>query len=189
MKKERCHPGYTHDPWACCQKEAPKRGRPKTDICYDCKKLIAIGKDALKRDADNEIGKYCMETSESNWVRYYGEFDMPHSVRDQLSKAMFSLAQSLSEDRPDIIRWEDPPPFLIEADGKSRHTWYSNVRVRRMARKVRDLVTALDAAIRAALVAVHKDGRERGGSALLRMASGEITLDDFDQRIENRTQR
>lgn len=209
-RERRAHKGYTKEPYECCGKEAGLGGRPKRQICQECRNLISEGKTArelrLQSVERNELGTYNWTQQHYAWPGYYGPWDFPHGsgAKDELTHAMFDLVNLLAPDAPkgtqavkayqprDRQGYESPIPWppVIERDGhhEDRYDWKKLVIMRP---EVRDAINRLNLAVRGALAAVYQEGKTRGGSILFGLASGETTMHDYEAAMltpEERTE-
>lgn len=152
-----------------------------------------------------------------NWTEHdygfpgYYEVPFPSSLnepdlQDNLRDAIYELVNAVSTPAPaDTPRWNpnkwkmgawsdgtkrrdhDPWPFMLSVKGNgSQWSWGAMVLI---APRVRAAIDAVDQAIRAALVGVYQEGKERGSSALLQMAGGEMSMTDFEEAIKPRKER
>lgn len=149
------------------------------------------------------------------WPRYYGDYDFAHDkkrdIQDTLNNAMYALVNAASEpappgtpDRSPIIDKEQterhkgkgwgksyvPWPYLLSYGKKNNNdnNWSFDCLVL-MPAIVRDAIDALDQAIRAALTSAYLRGKQDGGSILLGLAKGNMTLDDYNDSLLTREER
>lgn len=189
--KSRASRGHTHDPWPCCGSDAGEYGRPKGGICLACTALIKEGRAARQRLADEGLAVYKWTTAHYIDARFPG-FDESH---DRLTRAFFDLVNTITHPAPAdtprenpekwrMGRWSDgtrrreyePWPWLVL--GKGEWSWHTLVLAK--PSDVERLRT-LHAAILSALDAMYHEGKHRGSSALLSLASGEVGLQEFEQ--------
>lgn len=195
MTRERAGRGMTYEPWPCCGQEPEtsgwRRGRPKNEICDECRHLIGVGKQALERAGQNGRKSYLWTCIKHGWAQYYGsyqfqsEHDTGFDVGRRLADAMFELVESLWSVREKRAHGYIPPGSsvgpVIECSKQHRQPIEQGAVIVHMEQRVRDRVNELDAAIRTALESAYSEGRKRGRSTLLSMAAGDLSLSDFDE--------
>lgn len=104
MTRERAGSGMTFEPWPCCGREPEtggwRQGRPKNDICEECKHLIQVGKDALERAKQEERKPYLWTCIKHGWAQYCSRYQLESEleagfdVGRRLADAMFELVNS-----------------------------------------------------------------------------------------------
>lgn len=180
--KRRLPTGHTRGPWPCCGKECEEwPGRLKNRICDECKRLITIGKDAVRRHEAGSMEPYRWTGRHYAWTGYALGVSMAFDGRNRLQRAMWSLVSELAIDAHDErgMGAERGPVLDAQKDSYGRFEFSTRVK---MTPHLRGLLNDLDVAIRAALTDVHQAGIEQGRSALVQLADGKMTLDDFDRR-------
>ena len=182
--RPRASRGHTWDPWPCCGERPEATGRharPKGEICTECKRLIEIGRLAEKL-AKSDGGRTYKWVSEPHWYPgYYGPYDLSTSVRNRLRDAMFAAVNTTST----TVAWDTFSQQVNEFFLKTSRT---RVPYNHMTPPIivlanpaqRESLNALDDAIRGALEDAFAEGKRRGRSAVLQLASGEMSLKDFD---------
>lgn len=199
----RARPGCTHEPWPCCGTEADMFGRPRGTICGACRHLIAEGVAARERAAAEGLAVYRWTERSWSWPRFLGLGGLSTERHDQLSEAFHQLAARLTrpapadtprdspamgpayrdhrgETRQDPVPWPrlvEPPPGTPEYRQGS-WDWGCLVLAEPATREA---LQALYAAIGGALRDAHAGGLDRGRSALLQLAAGELSLSDFQR--------
>lgn len=203
-ERRRAFRGYTHDPFDCCGKEAGVHGRAKATICPDCKALIAEGKAARER-VPKGLTPRLWTSADYGWPRFYGTgADLPSDAHDALAKAFWRLANLITVPapadtepfspelgEPDYRTGERrnlPWPRLLTVKGQSHDSW-SWAKMILVDPDTADTLDALHRAITDALSVVWDRGKERGGSALHGLASGEMSLSDFDDTLAPEAER
>ena len=182
----RASPGCTHDPWPCCQKPASEYGgRPKNTICNECKALINTGRDAIARAQNTGDEVYSWALEPHWWSQYYGPYEFSYGGGDtRLANAMYALVTALATPVHGKIDYRRRVPRVLEGgieDIWKRH-WEGQAPFQ-MKAATRDHLNELDSAIRAALEDTYAEGKNRGRSALLQLATGELSIMDFDKTV------
>lgn len=201
-ERRRCRPGYTHEPYDCCGKDGGTYGRPKGQICQDCRNLIEHGKAAQAQacaamDAGT-MGVFRWSERSYAWPRFYGSgADIPGQAHDRLGDAFWEAvnvvtmpAPATTPDtsdqpaaNPSWVGQKEAWPWLIEAKGTRRSWSESDWRVLRIADPaVREAMNSLHGAIMVALGAAYQAGKAKGSSILQQLASGELSLADFEDQ-------
>ena len=202
-EKRRCSPGYTHDPYPCCGTDGGPYGRQKNCICRDCSALIEEGKRA--RGLLNAAAPEVRTWTERDWgfPGYYGDWEWPHALHHggldlhhNLRAAIFKMVNAVVQPAPgdtpssvptkkstDYTPW---PNFLSQKENGTCYDWRILVTV---DPSVRAAIDAVDQAIRAALGGVYLEGKERGSASLLQLATGEMSMTDFEEAIKPRKER
>jgi hypothetical protein len=204
-ERRRAGRGNTHEPFECCGKEAGPYGRPKATLCQECADLIREGKAARAR-VPQDLVPYAWTSVDYGWPAFYGTgAALDSDVHRRLTTAFWTLVNAVTVpapgDTPDLDpehlgepdrrtgeRRPLPWPRILSVKGHSHDSWswYRLI----LARP--DVQAALDAvhqAILAALSAAWDKGKERGGSALHGLASGEISLTDFEDTLKPEAER
>lgn len=194
--KRRAAAGNTHDPWPCCQAEVGIYGRPKGTICRDCRSLIDEGK-AARNAIGPDLTPYTWTKVRHGWPRFYGSgARIPSQIHDVLGDSFFDLVQLITRPAPANTPWHPPGdvnegwPKVLSHEISRSDAWMPGWRCLILADpKAVAVLDALHWAILAALEAVYAEGKERGGSALFGLASGELSLNDFDETLNPRKDR
>lgn len=197
-ERRRASRGNTHEPFDCCGKPAGTYGRPKGEICRDCRALIDEGQAARKR-IDKGLVPFGWTSVNYGWPRFYGTgADLPSDVHEALAVAFWTLANRVTvpapADTPALSpelgkpsysgaqAYHLPWPNLLTDRGQSHDSWSWRTLV--LANPdVADGLDALHRAIRVALGAAYDRGRKTGGNALRRLAEGTLAISDFDDAI------
>ena len=98
---------------------------------------------------------------------------------------MYALVCHLGADQHDPYASNDGPVFDCADSDKGMGSVYAPAggrMVLKMDAKTRDLLNALDAEIRTSLASVYAEAKHRGRRSLLQLASGEMSLSDFEER-------
>lgn len=188
-RKTRCARGHTADPYECCGKKPESRyGRPKGKLCDDCAALIKEGK--LSRASL----KGTTLTPHRFWEVDYAYPYIHTQARDHgrsIATAMYRLASALTTPAPaDTPSWKKAPDY---AKRKSGDPWPSIVDAKKddndwsmivmFDPALRTLVNDLDATIRVALKAEYEEGKDDGRSVIRQLATGDMSLNDFDEAL------
>lgn len=195
--RRRASRGNTHDPYPCCGKDGGSWGREKNSICSDCKALIEEGKRArAKAEAERVSG----QLQPFNWCErdyaspgYYGLVQYREQKDDHqkaLQSAVFGLVAAVAvpktpttpaAENTDHKNWKDWPRLLdYKRKGGYTQDWQQVVL---LAPKTRDAINQLDKVIRAVLKENYVAGKARGLSILQGLASGDVTITDFDDAL------
>ena len=182
--RQRAGRGRTWDPWPCCGDE-PDQGRPKVGICRSCQELIDIGKATRKRQIDAGAETYKWVKEWHLWPRYYGDYSFgDYAMGERLERAMFDLVSRLTGPTSQEYIWSDRFVRLLDCHGT--HTRYEGAILVSVAKDVRNNLNALDATIREALTSSYAEGKKRGQGILTQLASGEMSMQDFNRQSERK---
>ena len=183
MTRERAQKGHTHDPWPCCGKESGyARGREKNTICPNCQKLIKLGKATLDRQTTARQEVYLWSRQPNWWPRYYGPYDFPdHVMRDRLGDAMYAVATLVSENA-EQSPWTKNLEHLLSCGERGSRYHYEGKKTVSIDPALRNALDELDNAIRAALEGVFSEGQTQGRSIMLQLASGKLSMDDYNKQ-------
>jgi hypothetical protein len=204
--KRRASRGCTHEPYPCCGAEPGAYGRPKGTICRDCESLIADGMAARAAAATaQEAGQrqvFRWTSQKHGWPRFYGagcQWPAGDGLDDALVDAFWQLVTLVADPAPADTPRDSPKYEMVArawSKGKERQylPWpmvlseggygsWSFEQLVLLPANVQQALDTLHQAIKAALGGVYQEGKERGGSALLRLASGELSLQDFDDTL------
>lgn len=184
----------TSKPCPGCGKEAPKSyhgrslpWRDEMEVCHDCKTLLEEARTRrkiLSEDTETVIIAVPKET----WTHWYPQFYMGlasgqdhEGTREELEMCLIRLIHAASElrlqreyARGDFNLWTPPLP-----DGLTRPQGTSEERI--MPRLVAEAIRDLYLAISEALKETNQLSLEEGSQLLLSLASGRLTMDDFNQ--------
>lgn len=194
-ERRRAYRGFTHEPYECCGKDPGPRGRPKRTICRECGQLIEDGK-ALRQQTSQQVasgdrGLYRFHERDYAVPGYYSP-GLSSDHQRTLQAALFGLVQAAAMPAPvtappyansgqrEEDDWEPeawPHVLTVKQD---RHDWGSLVL---LPPAVRDAIDRFDQAIRAALASTYQAGKKDGRSVLLGLATGEVSLADFDEAL------
>ena len=176
---------HTHDNWPCCG-EPPESdyGRPKGEICQECRRLIDIGRATLERESAAGRKQYEWALRHYWWPEYYGPFDFEdEGTRRGLARAMYDLIESVIV-RIEEHTWGKKVPKLLDCEGtRSR---YDGTGLVSIDTTVRDRLNELDRRIRSALAETYRCGKTKGQNVLRQLAAGEVSLKDFDEELDRR---
>ena len=196
--KRRASRGSTHDPYPCCGADPETDyGRPKGGICRVCLEYIEMGKESEKRSALAGDKPYTWAREAHWWPGYYGQYDFSDEDRrdfrsrtgaqDVLTDSMYVLVNELSTPAKGAVldeRYFAPNVKTMGRllDCKQTHARYDGTMAVMINQGIRDRLNNLDAAIRRALESVYKEGLRKGGSVLLQLAGGDLTVNDFNRK-------
>jgi hypothetical protein len=205
----------TRDPYDCCGKAAEKSyGRQKGKICEECAGLITDGKVARATLAEQSLAVYQWTSADYGWPRFYKtDVRFPHTLQhgnlhDELAKAFWALVNRVAVDAPadtprhaptytmrkrwsggkELERSYDPWPKVLSAEGTNRDSW-SFEKLVLLSPATREALDLLHQTIGVALAGVYLQGKEEGGSVLHQLASGTLSLQDFDDALLTSEQR
>lgn len=168
--------GFTNDPCHGCGEIGMRR---KDQVCVKCAALLAPA-----RKRESEIEERGQDAAEPFFLqeKAYALPYIGHCERDPVLQAFFDLSMLVSE--PTSL-WPESSKSVWPFSGRDRGDWA-------VPRLVRPLVAAalraLFSAVRTALDEAHAKGHQQGRDLLRRLASGEMTADDFNNqamRIES----
>lgn len=177
----------------------------------------AANERAQSQQAAGGQGVYQWTTQDYGWPRYYGieaRFDNSvsgNAAHERLARALYDLVNLASEPAPATTdrlspklgepyrdtwghgikakktkRDQLPWPFFlsVKTDRSDAWTWHALVVA---SPALREAIDELDKAIRHALERVYAQGKQDGRNLLLGLASGEVSIVDFE--MAERTQR
>ena len=175
---QRVPRGFTRDPWPCCNTAAnPVVGRRKEGICDHCRGLIETGEEARRQRAGAGHRTYVWPKFQHHWPRYYGEYQFgTPDTREELGDAMFHLVAQLTNEAHTRGRTHGLEPVL---ECEDTHTRYQGPVAVTTNPNTRERLNTLDKAIRKALTAAYAEGRSRGRNAMMQLAHGELSMQDF----------
>ena len=177
--------------------------------------LIADGKKAralaAKGQAEGQVTVFKWTDAGYGWPRFYGaECDWPqgHStggLLDRLNDAFFELVNKIctaapadtpadspafgkpyKNNRGEMVPQPIPWPAVLATE--ANYQWQFVIKVL-MRQDARDAVSELHEAILAALAAVYQEGKRRGQSMLHGLATGEVSMQDFDESLLTSAER
>jgi len=195
--------GHTWDPWPCCSAEVDEsqwyRGRPKREsVCSDCRELIRLGKDALRRSSDAGEATFTWTSEHHHWPGYYGPYhfryrrnariEEPRDAGDALRRRMFELVNAVTRPAPGRA-WKSKAPVILTCSDRSRRiSPYESEILVTADPNVQAALDALDGAMREALESAYHEGKERGQNILLNLAGNEMTVNEFNRRTAEGTE-
>lgn len=161
-----------------------KSFRKADGVCGGCKRKIK-DYDRIKTAIDNTPHQImCTMPSVDYALKYYYKHKTHISTKSQmenLHKAMFNLAWELSDPVPYEDKFNNiPAPCLFETLANERH----HRAVRYIDKKVFNLIRELDIAINNYGMLANKEGYQKGSDLLKKLASGEITVHEFDAKTK-----
>ena len=180
--------GHTREPWPCCDKAVDQEsGRPKDRICGECAELIRIGKNTVERKTQAGEETYYWAEQAHWWPRYYGQYEFTrHELDRKLADAMFHLV-NLVTTTVDTRHWrKDDEQPVLDANNRPQEYEYGGTVLVRADPATRDALNELDARIRECLTSAYEAGKAKGQRSLLQLASGELSLTDFEKQTIER---
>jgi hypothetical protein len=200
----------TREPYDCCGTAADEQhGRQKGKICEECAGLITDGRVARATLAETDLAVYQWTSTDYGWPRFYGadaHFPSQGDLDDALAKAFWALVNRVAVDAPADTphhaptftikkRWDgqmektyDPWPKVLSAGGTRRESW-SWEKLVLLPPATRDTLDQLHQTIEAALAGVYQQGKGEGGAVLFQLASGTLSLQDFDEALLTSAER
>ena len=173
-------------------------------VCRNCRIQFEAGKKALEAlDLGEKRAYYIPQYSFSHSWRKQGESVLNSKtfyLLDALEGMMGIPAEAFSylptEDKPGGAvyparpyvpesreRWVNPDIILYRRNGTQHDAPYAKLMLtQRQAEAIKELCAAIDEMINNA----HQDGYNSGSSMLVRLAEGELTIDDLNRRLNSR---
>lgn len=206
-ERRRASRGNTHDPYECCGADAGPYGRRKGTICDACKQLIQDGKalrdQVARAKGDGALAVFTFHERDYAMVGYYGlgvpDVDRDGKRRDmqrELQAAMFALVHAVATPAPATTPSSQPskpsdykPWPNVLSESQRDCDWRTLVL---LPPATRAAIDALDQAIRETLAATYLAGKAKGRSVLQGLASGDVSVADFDDALltsEERAER
>lgn len=209
--KRRAAKGCTHEPYECCGKEPESGyGRRKGQICGECRSLIEDGRRFRSEKKQQELEVFGWTSRDYAFPGYYGDYDFGYEngrdVRDDLEKALFELVNVVAIDAPGDTPRQSPAyemrkyvghgpqrhhlpwPYVLTVPPHNHDSW-SWGRLVLINPAIRNAIDKLDQKIRAALTHAYNSGKQNGGSILRQLASGDMSLTDFEDGLVPREER
>lgn len=159
-----------------CGEKPGRYGREKGKVCDACQALLADGRRIREHNAADHA------TAGYQLVPASHAIDAGHNERVQ--KALLRLARLVSE--PAGVDY-NANPLLDVSDGM--HNWLSAAENRRARIDVAEALLETQRAVREATQLAYDRGKKDGARVLQRLASGDITLDSFDETLESSLER
>ncbi len=186
----RCPPGYTHDLYECCGKDPGVYGRPKGQICSTCAGLIEDGRRAralVPKGLETlqwtsvPYGWPCFYSCKAQFLDGLSSSDARDRLRDAFWRLVNVATTPAPSDTPhgDPSKGHEPWPRLLSVKGSGYNSWSFETLVA-CCPEIRKGLDELHQAIMAALNDVYAAGKRNGRSVLLGLASGEVSVRDFD---------
>jgi hypothetical protein len=175
--------GSTWDPCPACK--VGDRLRPRDGICSDCRRVLDNAKlraaEAAEKPSEEQRRLYFLQE------RAYALPYLPHqgsSDRDALARAFWALGQLLSEPSeayspPENEERKLPPDAYLWPFEKHGRPYEWRI-CRSMLPPHRDALHELFSLVRGALERAYAEGFESGRNLLAQLASGSITMDQFN---------
>jgi hypothetical protein len=179
MKRARA--GYTLDACPGCGDKSS--ARPKNGVCYDCESLLKEARQARADKArdDAPVKTYTLP-SRLHWHIRMGMVDASgHRLLDAFATKWLELVKLLGTLRRATYPNRDVP-VLFPVGGKDP----SNRDVIEMRPDLAAKINEMDAAMDAAINEVAHAERRMGSSIIASLASGSITVDQFNQYTTER---
>ena len=113
------------------------------------------------------------------WPRYYGPYEFTrHEAQERINAAMYAVV-ALTGEECDKEGWNRDLECLL-THGILRD--YDDRKAVSMHPGLRDALNELDGAIREALESVFNEGQQQGRSIMLQLASGTLSMEDYNRR-------
>jgi len=161
----------TRKPCPGCGEVHP--ARPADGVCYDCKKMIQLGRDTrAAADAPAQERKPYVVPDVSHGFEYIHY--VPYDERAALTREMLRMVTLIGQPYHGSNRQYNCPLLIPSSDGmhgSPRLYTDSEVEI------IRKFWDALDVTC----VATYEDGRAKGRSLLLGLANGETSVDDLNE--------
>lgn len=201
-ERRRASRGYTYDPCPGCKRE---EHRPKDELCLACRHELERARELLKDFERKRATGAAVPFILRERVSYYNLGPSRHGFGDRLRDAVRVLLARVTTPASDETPRKDPskpierrktwspsgreievdyeewPFFLASDEGISRTYESAGERALVLADPItREAVSELDLAIRETVAEAYKAGKEDGRNILLGLASGDVTIDEFD---------
>jgi len=184
----------TRKPCPACHEVHP--GRAADEVCYECKKLLEDGRKARQASARNiqyEDRVFVHVPRHRHWFPsfYHGTADRDDTLRDLMADLIRLVTrEEVIEHRPASAEYLTGPEFSIHQIDRSQHFlpryagWEddSSAPARTASREAVALIRGLYTAIGESRERAYKTGRAHGQNLLLQLASGDLTVKEFNER-------
>lgn len=184
--RRRASPGYTYEPCHGCGKDEYRR---KATLCRACTETIEKAEQRQRELAamgDDAPAPHLMKE------RAYALPSLWHCEREPVEQAFFDLGQLLSEpttghppyEKPDQDHqypWVDESKWNVWPFPQNSYRSSDWVCVRAIRPSHAQAIRTLFAAVRQALDEAHTQGFKEGKNLLAQLASGQITMDKFNE--------
>lgn len=173
-------PGETRKACPGCKEDCRYKPRPVDGVCSECRKL-------LDRERENEQLKALKKEGLKPYYFPERGYALPYIRHDKfehpLQDAFYALAKEIAVPDPDEGRkhhwYSDGVPELVEYLQRDSRSWGGTAMFRpRVAARFRTLFNA----IRDSLEFAYSEGRDDGSNLLRRLASGDVSVVEFDER-------
>ena len=179
---------YTRKPCPGCGGSHTYPFRKVDEVCDNCKRLMAEAL-AHREKVKNIPGSMKIRVGEMyHWNQGYYEGDISgkfgnRSLRDALAIMMVKLIKELSEiDNASPYESHRSPIIMKKLNCIDRR--YEENEMRLINKRLFGLLRGLDRLIRFAIRRSYKNGKREGASLIRMLASGQITLDEFERQVE-----
>lgn len=176
----RASPGYTTAPFPCCGAVVAHGQRPKeTGLCGECAALIKEGRAArAAREAAATSAVYAFRKVAHGLS--YTSVALAGDHARELQAAFWQMGQAISTPATNLD-YTHVAPRLLADDTKDVHQWSALVIARA---DQRDALSHLFSVVRACIAAAREDGKQQGRNLLHGLATGELSVSDFNERTE-----
>ncbi|HEX8342374.1 MAG TPA: hypothetical protein VF624_15835 [Tepidisphaeraceae bacterium] len=142
-------------------------------MCGECKRLLEDGR-RFREQVSASL------TTDGEQVRlpwsYYSIPYIKTPKRDHLQKAVLQLALVASRPSPHLIDEYDVPHLLERRDGNNMENQYVRVVPKGFTKAFQSLFFSIQQACDAS----YRDGKRDGSSVILQLASGDMSVSDFN---------
>jgi hypothetical protein len=183
VTKRRASPGYGYEPCQGCG-ETPENQRLKGTLCPECRILLDTAHRA-KHDVAKRGDLVTVATPQSPgdmpYLNEYNDMRLEWRDQNQFAKALHELMLCVSEKAPTDDRWSVGADARLFEEEDSYTARRRSNEARVMHKAVAEALPRVFIAAKAMVERAHEDGKARGQSLLARLASGEITADEFNK--------
>lgn len=157
--------------------------RPAAEVCGGCKGLLKDGDKyrKLAKQAKNKPYGIPQSAHSLPYIKYasrgFGD-DVDHQRNFQ--QALFSLLGDIGGPLPTNAPWNEKPLLV----GYSRE--YSGSATVMLRTSVADLLRDMYEAVQGMTVHAYNEGHSRGSNMMMGLASGEVSVNDFNEATLNR---
>ena len=175
--KRRASPGYSYEPCHGCGSE---NQHPKGQLCNECSKELTEARlinAAAKANPARSVRRFPKADRSHDVMGYYGN-RIDSAASRGLQQAIVDLAWTVVTEAGYVHNADGLLPLHRDSGYIDSYVWADNAFVEKL--------NALDVAIRTALENVARNNRQEGQSLLLQLASGELSMNDFDKQTTKR---
>lgn len=166
--------------WKECPGCGEKGRRTRDKVCSACERLLAIGR-AVKDEDLKKADKGATFRLSASWPSIYSPGGDPGDR--SLEKAFQEVAQAaLKRLKSKVDPYQKDGEALPPASNSVHYNSHDiGASLWTGSRRLADALTALDTAVRQAILDAYKSGEEAGADLLLRLAGGHVSVNDLTE--------